>query len=173
MDDWLYCLRVDSVTAERGVDVDESVFTKHRELNAHRFKIIQASLIIEHHLATFVAKYLFNERTEQSDFFQSHIIRSDLISFSGRKRLVLEIIEKENLLSGSEKNDFNKLLAKILRYRNAFTHGNFVERPSGVLLEYYEGGKRTKELGEPYFIEINGDFFSYYKIWDEVFKFVQ
>ena len=165
----LYSLRTTSATAQEGVVLDNELIAKHSGLNDLRFEIIEACLYIEHQLITFISKYLFPERSEKSDFFNSNIIRSDLITFSGKKRLVLEIINKENLLNGPEKDEFGKLISRILKYRNAFTHGRIIELLTGEVLEYYEGGKRIKELDESYFKKIDNDFRLYYKIWDKIF----
>jgi len=146
-------------------DILEGIKRKHFELNKLRGRIIEAAMNIEIDCETFISNYLFESRTNKSDFFQGNIIRTDLISFSGKRRISLEIIEREGLLTGKEKSELERLFSRVLQYRNAFTHGAIVEEKEGAMLVFSQGGKVKKLLDEGYFEKINTVFKEFYVLW--------
>ena len=42
------------------------------------------------------------------------------------------------------------MLAKVMKYRNAFAHGEVRQTPKGVFLKYFEGQPREEKLTDAY-----------------------
>jgi hypothetical protein len=167
-------LKMLSTTFDLSIEINESILDdvekKHVIINRARGRVIEAAMGIEQDCETFISRYFFPQRTEKSDFFQSNIIRTDIVSFAGKRRLSLEIISKERLLTGKEKNELDRLFSKIIGYRNAFTHGTIVEESDGTKLRYSSGGPAKKLLSDEYFENINTDFKNFYSFWGKAYK---
>jgi hypothetical protein len=67
---------------------------------------------------------------------------------------VLHIINEQQLLQGSEKKDFEKLLQRVMSRRNAFAHGKLSSSDKAVWISYFEGGPRKQELTDQFLTEV-------------------
>lgn len=126
----------------------------------NRKKVILAGLFVEREIEAIISFYLFPNANGGSrhTFLMSEILGSDAVSFSHKKRLIISLINQNSWLRGEAKAAFEKELAGLLKYRNAFTHGNFVVRDSAAFLEYFEGSKKKVELTDAYWADLEQSF---------------
>jgi hypothetical protein len=119
-------------------------------------KVILAALYIEREIEHVIGFYLYPPPnvSEQQRFFADHILSSDSLTFSAKRRLVLALVNEKQLLTGESKSQFEQLLKKVMSWRNAFTHGDVVERASGTYLLYFEGTRRELQLTDAFWDEV-------------------
>lgn len=141
---------------------DETVTTDLiNPFDANKLIILNASFNIESLLEKIISHYFF-DRTIQSQKeneikFQNLILSSDWCSFSSKRKLISHIINEQSLLKGKEKNDYEELLGKIMRYRNAFAHGEFATNGEIVRLKYFEGSLKIITIDDTYLSKVETD----------------
>ena len=113
-------------------------------------KIIWAALVFEKQLETIILRFFFEDSKDKMKFFHNHILSTDWFALSAKRKFLLALINDQNLLMGKEKNDFEKYTKKIISFRNAFTHGDIVEKSDGTFIAYFEGQPQEKELNDEY-----------------------
>jgi hypothetical protein len=132
-----------------------------RPFEENKLRIIDTAYFIEEHLEMIITHYFFGrmipENKLKSEKFKSFILSSDWCSFSSKRKLVFHIINEENLLKGSEKNNYESLLRKTMSYRNAFTHGTMSTNGEIVKLKFYEGNPKIKTIDDDFLNEIEND----------------
>ena len=62
------------------------------------------------------------------------------------------------MVTGQERSDLDQILAKVMRYRNAFTHGEVVQSAQGIYLHYFEGDAKQRVLTDEYWTQVERDF---------------
>jgi hypothetical protein len=125
-----------------------------KEANANRQKVILGALAIECEIDDIIAVYLFHENKQKKHFFCSWFSSSDWFSFSAKRRVLLAIVNESNLLQGKQKEEFDYNLSKVIKYRNAFTHGDIIETNEGTIISYFEGQQQEKLLSDEYWDEL-------------------
>lgn len=121
-------------------------------------KIISSALAIEKQLEIAISFYLLGKDIAKRTFFESIILKSDWFGFSAKRKVVMAILNESNALEGQEKAKLDQLLSKVMKYRNAFTHGEVRQTPRGVFLKYFEGQPREEELTDTYWEQVQADF---------------
>jgi hypothetical protein len=118
------------------------------EVLENKKRILEGASSVEHHIDVIVSRHFFPIVSEKSADFDSMILRSDWCSFAAKRKLLGWIVESRNLLDGSDRNKYTKLLRDMMAYRNAFAHG--VLSTDGILafLSYFEGVPRKQELND-------------------------
>jgi hypothetical protein len=66
----------------------------------------------------------------------------------------MQIINEQKLLEGREKDEFEKLIRKVMSARNAFAHGRLSSDEKRVWLSYFERTTQERELTNDYLTEI-------------------
>ena len=112
--------------------------------------IVLAAAHVENRLASGVGKYFFGDDLNKHLEFDNMILSSDSFTFSAKRKAFLHIIKTQKILSGSQLNDFEKLIARVIRYRNMFTHGTPVYHGAKCILHYFESSKRELELSDDF-----------------------
>ena len=84
----------------------------------------------------------------------SLVLNSDWCSFAAKRKLIMHIVNEQKLIEGREKDEFDKLMKKVMSARNAFAHGRFSSDQEHVWLSYFEGTPRKQELTDEYHTEI-------------------
>src|SRR4030042_2736389 len=80
-------------------------------------EVINASLAYEKYMEEIIDKYIFIERGDPSiDFFRNHILSADWFSFSAKRKIILAIVDKENIFSGKDTNILERQLGKTMSY---------------------------------------------------------
>jgi len=119
-------------------------------------QVISGALYIERELEHVIGLYLYPSPpiTEQQRFVAAHILGADFLTFAAKKRLVLTIVNEKGLLEGKAKATFEEELGKVMLYRNAFSHGDVIEKGGSTYLKYFRGGPQEQELTDEYFDRI-------------------
>jgi hypothetical protein len=121
----------------------------------NRLSVIASALSVERELEAIILHYFLGESHDRRDAFESLILRSDWCSFSAKLRLVMHIVEEQSLLQDSERNAFEKLLRKVMSFRNAFAHGRMHgDTEKRVFLSYFESKPREVQLTDDYLTRI-------------------
>jgi hypothetical protein len=133
--------------------------------------VIWASISVEHTIEHIIVDYLFGPClgvNKPRDFFISEIIRSSVMSYAVKKKLVSNIINELNLLDGKQKPKLESGLKKIMEYRNAFAHGELsVDSTSGVNLKFYSGTTKAWKLDDNFWESLTADYQSANNLLDE------
>jgi len=121
----------------------------------NRLKVLACALCVERELDSIILHYFLGESHDRSEDFDSLILRSDWCTFASKRKLVTHIVNEQNLLQGSEKNAFEKLMKEVMSFRNAFTHGKMHGDAEGrVFLSYFEGKPQEVELTDDYLTRV-------------------
>jgi len=133
-------------------------------------KVILAGLYIERELEHVIGFYLYPgpDITEQQRFFADHILSSDALTFSHKRRMFLALVDSKKLVSGKARADLESLLRKAMSSRNAFAHGDIVERSGGTFLIYFEGARKEQKLTTDYWDGVVASFRSLEKQIGEI-----
>lgn len=121
-----------------------------RQARENSARLLEFALSIESITKTLILKTLFSEVTDKADLISGLILDSDWCTLSAKRKLLLSLVDSEELLEGKEKNSITELYAKVIRYRNALTHGDIVYDGSKVVIKYFEGTPRAEELTDDY-----------------------
>lgn len=118
--------------------------------------VIWSTICLEEKLEKIITEYIFHPIKEtqpykSKSFFVNKIVKADFITYSTKKRLVVEIVNSGELLKGREKNDLERFLKKVMDYRNAFAHGS-IEYISGkgCILKSGSANVRDDTLSDDY-----------------------
>ncbi|MEQ8246014.1 hypothetical protein [Fulvivirga sp.] len=135
----------------------------------NKLQIIDNALNIENELERIISFYFFgrdHKNKEQAKVFETQILFSNWCSFESKRKLVMFILEKQSLFDNNKsKDEFDKSLRKIMKYRNAFTHGKVKYLRERVKLSWYEGVKPIDEfLTDEFLAKIETDFLKCFKL---------
>jgi len=125
-----------------------------REARRNRLKVIEGALTVENQLDAVILHYFFGASHERRAVFESLVLNSDWCSFAAKRKLITHIINEQKLLEGREKDEFDKLIRRVMSVRNAFAHGRLSHDETRVWLSYFEGTPRNVELTDEYLTEI-------------------
>lgn len=126
------------------------------EVRRNGTKVILAGLYIERELEQIIGYYLYPATpvTDQQRFVAGHILGSDTMTFAAKRRLIRALVNERDLLKGSDKNDLDVELGKVMKYRNAFTHGDVIEKQGRAYLKYFDNGPLEKELTDAFWDDV-------------------
>lgn len=115
-------------------------------------EIIYTAIDVEDMMCDLLEYHIFKDlKSDGRTFFKYEILQSSKLSFNDKKSLIRTIIEKEDLLQGKNKNNFDKILKNVQGNRNAFAHGKLEhDAQKGVVLSYYSNGHQSKILDDAY-----------------------
>ena len=114
-------------------------------------KVIWAALSVEQRLDEVIRVHLFDRHTSKTDFFMSNFLKTNRVDFSSKRLIALAALKDGNQLSGKNLSKLEHLLSEINKKRNAFAHGYIFESTElGIVLEYYEGCKKSEALTDSY-----------------------
>lgn len=141
--------------------------------NENRQKVILSALAIEREIDDIIAVYLFHNNKQKMRFFYSWFSSSDWFSFSAKRRVLFAIVNEIDLLQGKQKAKFDLDLSKVIKYRNAFTHGEIIETNEGTIISYFEGQQQEKLLSDEYWDELEKTFRSTLETTIQLFQNVK
>jgi len=135
-----------------GKPINIGTAMQNREtVTENRKKIIDSSLCMESELDDIIALYFFSGRKDLMRFFSDTILKSSLLGFMNKTKVLKFIFERSNTKQASE---VNKLLKRVVSYRNAFAHGEIIEKSDGTYIRYFEGKKVEKKLDGTYWTNL-------------------
>jgi hypothetical protein len=139
------------------------------EANKNGQEVISATLIVERALEDLISYYCIDfEEKDKIRFFSDNILRSNWFSFGAKKTVYLSIVNKEKFVKGKRKSLLEKLLKRVMSYRNAFVHGDFVHKEDGTYINYFEGQKTEDLLDDRFWEEVQQIFDDIFEILEEV-----
>lgn len=145
------------VVGAQPVSIDEAVAT-HRRVLHNSQEVISSALAIEKHLEDAISFFLFGKDLAKRAFFESAILTSDWFGFSAKRKVLMSILNESSALEGEEKASFDRSMSKVMKYRNAFAHGEVSQSQEGVFLRFFEGQSRQQELTDAYWEQVEADF---------------
>src|SRR5207249_6329685 len=125
-----------------------------RQARENSARILEFALSIESITKALILKTLFSEVKDKAALVSGLILDSDWCTLSAKRKLLLPLVDSEGLMEGKEKNNLANLYGKVIRYRNAFTHGNIVYDGSKIVIKYFEGSPRADELTDDYWTKV-------------------
>lgn len=124
------------------------------EARDNKKKVIEGASSVEYGVARIILKHFYPDESERSKEFDLMILRSDWCSFAAKRKLVRWIIDSRQLLDGSEKQKYEKLLRNTMSLRNAFAHGELSSDGSAAFLLYFEGSPKKQQLTDDYWKKV-------------------
>jgi hypothetical protein len=124
------------------------------QARTNRLKVIEGALTVEYQLNAVILYYFFGASHEKRDTFESVVLNSDWCSFAAKRKLIRHIINEQELLEGQAKDEFDKLIGKVMSVRNAFAHGRLSSDEKRVWLSYFQGTPQKRELTDEHLTEI-------------------
>ena len=140
------------------------------EARRNKLEVLEGALTVENFLSKMISHFFFSQNDDKKVTFDEMVINSDWCSFAAKRKLLNHIINKENLLQGSEKDKFEKGLRKVMSLRNDFAHGKLSSNGNAVWLSYFEGKSHKQELTDQYWSEVESELNS---AWDCCFALAQ
>jgi len=120
--------------------------------------VVKSTLAIESLLNWFLRLSLFREIDEDAEFVCGHLLESSHLSFSSKRKLFSAILERDSLLSGKEKQNIEKQLSFVERYRNAFAHGSISAVHDKFILKYFSSTHHEENLDDDFWLKIETSF---------------
>ena len=125
-------------------------FNNFKAVQVNSQNILSATFFVEAQLERIITYRVFGKFGPEVSFFNHHILVSDWFSFSAKRKLVVFIVNEKKYLSGKDKGELEKLLRKVMSYRNTFAHGRVVEKSDGTYISYFENTQREEILTDQY-----------------------
>ena len=119
--------------------------------------IIFAASHIENTLAAGITQYFLGDDTAKRVIMDNMIVSTDFFSFSAKRKTFLAILKEQSIVIGKDYADLEKLLSKIIKYRNMFTHGTAVYKGANCFLHYFEGTKKEKIIDDSFLDQVEKD----------------
>ena len=127
-------------------------------------KVILAAIAIERQIDWIIQSKLFPENELRLSFFTNHVLNSESFNFSFKRKLILQIIKDHSLLSGGENNSFTKILSDIITWRNAFAHGQMVQKGDETFIGFSKSGPSELLLSDYFWSTVEKTFEDAYTI---------
>lgn len=134
-------------------DIDDEL----RKRNDRAMGVISAAISIESLIDDILIMTLFKESPDQL-FLRGIILNSAWCTFMAKRKLINAVIEKWSLMTGEDKNQIDKNLATIMKYRNAFAHGTIEFDSGNYVLKYFDQKPLKIILDEAYWDRLSQDF---------------
>lgn len=138
------------------------------KINERRERVISAAIAIEDTIVDAIAGTLFKEVKDRKEIVISSILESDWCTFGAKRKLLNVAIDNFDLTSGKKKSDLDKYLSKVMKYRNAFAHGGYVNRSGIYKLRYFDTKVIEQDLDDEFWSKIEESFMGAYQILNEI-----
>jgi len=135
-----------------GKPISIGIAMQNREAaTENRKKVIDSSLGIESEIDNIIALYFFSGRKDLMRFFSDVMLKSSFLGFMNKAKVLKSIFERNSTKQASE---VNQLLKRVISYRNAFAHGEIIEKSDGTYIRYFKGEKIEKKLDDTYWTNL-------------------
>ncbi|MBL4663453.1 MAG: hypothetical protein JKY22_07855 [Flavobacteriaceae bacterium] len=123
-------------------------FEMHKKIRHRGQAIVQSGLDIEHYVKEIIGRILFHEN-DNKEFLAGVLLDTSDCTFSAKRKILQSTLKHFNLLEPKEINELEECLSKVMKYRNAFAHGQ-ISTIKPFTITYFEGREQIKELTEEY-----------------------
>ncbi len=121
-------------------------------------QVVYATTSVETEIDKFLSRYFMGEFVPLDNpriLFEREVLQSSAFTFGSKKDLATQIINKEKLLVGKNKNKLQEYLNTIMRWRNAFAHGKIGHsQNSGCIIEFYSGKNDSLILNDEFWTKL-------------------
>ncbi len=125
-------------------------------------KILYAATSIEKKLEEVILLYFFGvlkKPNSKRDFFANEVLKASDLTFSYKKELVHKILNESKIINGKKKDNLQRGLKEIMKWRNAFAHGTLqYDKPSGCFIRYYSSGNKILNLEDKFWDLVESTF---------------
>jgi len=137
------------------------------EARINKARVLDSALTIENTLARILSHYFFGPSHKRKSVFEAMILNSDWCTLAAKRKLIKHMINEQQLLSGKEKEDFDRLLRRVMSLRNAFAHGTFSsDGKNTVWLSFFEGTPQKQQLTDEFLTGVEETLTQAYKLVD-------
>lgn len=165
----------DIVENMEGICTRLDVAKNSKEVNIARKNgghILYATTSLEQKIERLISLYifgLFDGPHPERSFFEHEILESSALGFNFKKQLLKKLIHEQSYLRGKKKNEFERMLSDIIKWRNAFAHGKLCyDDKEGCLIKYYSGDAKKLILNDSYWNTVTFTFEQCDKILSEI-----
>lgn len=144
--------------------------TKLREqFLMNRIEIIEAANVIEDKMRDIIKYYFLGFKHKSA--FDEIILIKPWFNFGAKNLVVIELVEKEDLLNKKARQEMEKKLIKLVKLRNLVAHGNLsFSKENSIRLEGFSNKKYSKIFDNKYLNEIEELFEYCNSILDDILK---
>lgn len=143
-------------------------------INENRLSIINALNELEKTINEIITYYFFGNvlyDTVNRSQFEGMILAQGWCSFNAKKNILIKILEERKSLKGKTKDEYLKLLKKVISVRNTFAHGHLiVSNKDEIIIGYHEGDPENIKLKSEFFEKFEIDFKRCYDLTREIAK---
>jgi hypothetical protein len=115
------------VVGRNPVNIGEAI-AAHKQVLRNSQEVISSAFAVEKQMEQAISFFLFGPEVPKRAFFESVILTSDWCGFSAKRKVVMSILNESKILEGEEKASFDHSMSKVMKYRNAFAHGENNQR---------------------------------------------
>jgi hypothetical protein len=127
-------------------------------------KVIDAAYAVEGEINEILKKTFLRELRSDLEFVSGHLLGSDWCSFSAKRKLLLAVIDRDSLIKRSDRGKLEENLGKVIKWRNAFTHGQFEIQGARYILSYFDSGPKNQVLDAEFWLKIESYFGDCYQV---------
>jgi hypothetical protein len=144
------------------IKLDGSVYDTHKIRDNHiayienAREVIFSAATIERILKDYVTNFFVTDDGKK-ELFRGVVILSDSFSFRHVTRAVREILESKGV-EAKQVEELEKLLFKVMDYRNALTHGHPFQKHDKFVCQYYKSKQREDEINDAYWEAVENTF---------------
>ena len=134
----------------------------------NKIEVLSSSLGIETMLEEVITSFLFRSSEAGRLFFRNTILEAGFFTFHKKWQIANEIftgLEENGVLTRAERKETMRQLSDVIKYRNAFAHGELRMAPDGVYLQYFRKELRKDRLDDNYWKELETIF---RKAWEGI-----
>jgi hypothetical protein len=139
------------------VDIGAAI-EEHRQATRNSLEILGSALAIERSLSLAVSFFLLGSDMKKREFLDENILGSDWCGFAGKRKLICSVMQSHGSYTPAEIDAFDKAMSQVMKYRNAFAHGEVTHSKAGMTLKYFEGRVVEKLLDDAYWDGVSAAF---------------
>ena len=116
--------------------------------------LVSEASVVESSLVRLIGGILNVEGEERITFVRAWLLEASFLTFEAKRSIAVAWNDQYNVISGVEKNDFQKDLSKTIERRNLLVHGEpTFSSDQKLVIKYFRGGPCEVEFNEEF---ING-----------------
>jgi len=120
-------------------------------------ELLSTSQGLETMLEEVITDFLFTSSKAGKLFFRNTILEAGFFTFHKKWQIANEIFtgfEEKGQLTRAERKETMRQLSAVIKYRNAFAHGELMVAPDGIYLQYFRKELRKDRLDDDYWKQL-------------------